>query len=70
MMAYEGRQSKNNAEIWHILWECTGNGYQLCKLALYRLGSRSWPDGVAVCGLLHHQILRICIHKRLISVWK
>ena len=57
-MAYEGRQSKNNAEIWHILWECAGNGYQLLKLALYRLGSRSRPDEVAVCGLLHHQILK------------
>ena len=59
MIGYERRQSKNNAEIGHLLWECAGNGYQLCELALCGLGSRPWPDGVAVCGLLHHQMLKL-----------
>lgn len=56
-MFCEGQQSKNDTEIGYLLWECVGNGYQLCKLALCRPGSRSWPDGMAVCGLLHHPIL-------------
>ena len=58
-MLCEGQQSKNDAEIGHILWKRIGNGHQLCKLALCRLGGYSWSDGVAICRLLHHQILKL-----------